>query len=85
MKIVVDKPAVEIGRLLRSRRRALGVSQRDLAELSGIAVHTLSNIESGDGNPSLNVIGRILDTLGLEMVLRPRRTSEASAESLDLP
>jgi transcriptional regulator with XRE-family HTH domain len=82
MKVVVGMSAMEIGRLLRERRRSLGVSQRDLADLSGIAVHTLSNIESGDGNPSLEILGRILDTLGLEMVLRPRRTS---AEPLDLP
>ena len=67
MKVVVGMSAMEIGRLLRERRRSPSASRSaTMADLSGIAVHTLSNIESGDGNPSLEILGRILDTLGLE-------------------
>ena len=59
----------EFGCQLVERRRILGVDQRTAAELSGISVHTLSNIESGKGNPSLRVVCRIADALGLELRL----------------
>ncbi len=56
---------------LRKRRRSLGIRQKDLADLAEIAVHTLSNIESGKGNPSLEVLGRLLDCLGLKLTIEP--------------
>ena len=56
---------------LRKRRQSLGIRQKDLAELAEIAVHTLSNIESGKGNPSLEVLGRLLDCLGLKLTIEP--------------
>jgi transcriptional regulator with XRE-family HTH domain len=56
---------------LRKRRQSLGIRQKDLADLAEIAVHTLSNIESGKGNPSLEVLGRLMDCLGLKMTIEP--------------
>lgn len=60
----------ETGKLIRERRRILGVDQRTAAELSGVSVHTLSDIESGKGNPSVNVLAAVLDALGLELRIR---------------
>jgi len=45
----------------------LGVDQKTAAELSHVSVHTLSDIESGKGNPSVKVLSAVLDALGLEM------------------
>jgi transcriptional regulator with XRE-family HTH domain len=61
----------EVGEIIRRRRKALGVNQDAVAELAGISVHTLSNIESGRGNPTLEVLSRVLDVLGLELVVQP--------------
>jgi transcriptional regulator with XRE-family HTH domain len=55
-----------IGSAISKRRIALGVDQRDLSEIAGISVHTLSNIEAGKGNPCLKTIDRVLNALGME-------------------
>ena len=56
-----------IGELIKKRRASLQIDQRTLGEISGIAVHTLSNIEAGKGNPTLKTLGRALDALGMEI------------------
>lgn len=54
-----------IASYLVKRRKTLGISQKELAELSGISLHSLSNIESGKGNPTIKVLEKLTDTLGL--------------------
>ncbi|MFU8806342.1 MAG: helix-turn-helix domain-containing protein, partial [Bradymonadaceae bacterium] len=61
------------GKLIRRRRKELKIGQRAVAELAGVSIHTLSDIESGKGNPTLDVLGRVLDVLGLEIVIQIRR------------
>jgi transcriptional regulator with XRE-family HTH domain len=55
------------GEMIRKRRISLGIDQRTLSEIAGIAIHTLSNIEAGKGNPTVATLGRVLDALGLEL------------------
>lgn len=66
-RICIKMNIETIGELVRSRRRALGISQADAAELAGVSVHTLSNIESGKGNPTVEVLEKVLSVLGLEL------------------
>ena len=56
----------EIGRIMKERRKHLGVNQQILADLAGVGINTLVAIERGDGNPQLSTLLTILDTLGLE-------------------
>jgi transcriptional regulator with XRE-family HTH domain len=65
--------ARELGNILRERRKLAKITQRDLAELSGLAVHTLSDVESGKGNPTLEVLSKLCVVLGLEIQLQPRQ------------
>lgn len=58
---------VEIGRLIRKRRMSLRINQRALSEIAGISVHTLSNVEAGKGNPTVAVLERVLNALGMEL------------------
>jgi transcriptional regulator with XRE-family HTH domain len=37
----------KLGQLLKKRRNELGINQIDLSEISGVALHTISDIESG--------------------------------------
>lgn len=59
-----------IGNLIERRRKVLAINQQDLAETCGISVHSLSDIETGRGNPTLDTLTRIASALGLELSLR---------------
>lgn len=58
-----------IGQQIKERRKSLKVTQRQLAELAGIGINTLTKIERGEANPSLGILDKILDTLGMELTL----------------
>ena len=53
--------------VVKERRSTLGISQIDLAEMAGISLATVKDIERGAGNPSMKTVMRILEVLGLEM------------------
>ncbi len=56
-------------------RRTKRLTQRQLAELSGIPRSTVTNIESGGGNPSLSNLVRLSAALGVgveELLAAPR-------------
>lgn len=59
----------QIGEDIRARRKMLDITQRTLAELSGVGINTLTRIERGEGNPSLEVLSKIANTLGMEIKL----------------
>ena len=62
-----------IGEALRKRRKSLKITQPDLAELAKISVNTLYKIERGEGNPTLDVLEKITDVLGLEIKLEVKQ------------
>ena len=60
----------EVGKVIKERRLSLSITQRELAALAGIGINTLTKIESGEANPSLAVIDKIFNTLGLEVEIK---------------
>ncbi len=58
-----------LGQQIQTRRKSLGLTQADLSEISGVSLHTINNLESENGNPTLNVILKVLEVLGLEIRL----------------
>ncbi len=60
----------EIGEFIKKRREILKIQQRDLAEISGVALRTIIIIERGIGNPSVNTLQKLGDVLGLELTLK---------------
>jgi len=63
----------ELGDLIKKRRASLQIDQRTLSEISGVAVHTLSNIEAGGGNPTVATLDRVLDALGMELHIQVKQ------------
>jgi y4mF family transcriptional regulator len=60
----------EIGVIIKKRRQYLKVKQQELADLAGVGINTLVAIERGQGNPKLETLLAILDTLGLQVEIR---------------
>ena len=54
---------------LIGRRRALHMTQQQLAAASGIRQSEISRIEGGNGNPTLKTIGALARALGAELRL----------------
>lgn len=63
-----------LAEIIKERRKTLAISQQDLAEMAGIGLATLKDIERGKGNPSMATVSRIMEVLGLEMVFKVRQT-----------
>lgn len=57
----------KIGEVIKERRKSLNVDQSILAMLAGIGLNTLVAIERGSGNPKLDTLLSVLDTLGLQI------------------
>lgn len=57
----------KISEIIKVRRKSLNITQPTLAALSGVGLNTLVAIERGNGNPKLQTILTILDTLGLKI------------------
>lgn len=70
-----------IGKSIRSRRKALRVTQPQLAELAGISVNTLYKIEREQANPTLETLTKIADTLGMELCLRIKNLENMDHEA----
>lgn len=54
---------------IKERRKILNVTQETLAEISGVGLRTLKQLESGKGNPTLETLQKICNALGLEIKL----------------
>ena len=65
---------MDIGLVIKERRSLLGISQQDLSDYSGIGISTVKDLERGVGNPMLHTLQKLLDVVGMEMVLQVRQT-----------
>lgn len=67
---------IEIGHIIQKRRSSLSLKQEDLAEMTGISSKTIYLIESGNGNPSIDTLNKLLETLGLEIAIDIKKLNE---------
>ena len=65
---------MNIGKTIKERRALLGISQQDLADYSGVGISTVKDLERGVGNPSMETLRKVLDVVGMEMVLQVKQT-----------
>ena len=56
---------IELGRAIKRRREELGLSLRDVADVTLVSASTLSRIENGTGKPDADNIARITSWLDM--------------------
>lgn len=54
---------------LKERREELGVTQEQLAELAGVGLRTVKEIDAGKGNPTVSTLLKLADVLGMDLKL----------------
>lgn len=58
------------------------MTQTVLADISGVARHTITDIESGKGNPTIEVMRKLLTPLGLKLVVEIAEPSQTKNEAM---
>jgi len=56
-----------IGKIIEERRKYLKIRQEDLIKLCDISTKSIQKIENDRANPTLTILQKILDVLGMEM------------------
>jgi transcriptional regulator with XRE-family HTH domain len=64
------QPEFEVIKAMIDVRNQLNLTQKELARLTGIQQADISKIENGTRNPSLNLLKRLADGMGMRLELR---------------
>lgn len=57
-----------LGKQIKDRRKALKITQKELADLAGISINTVVAVERGQGDPKISTYFSICKVLGLKLV-----------------
>ena len=60
-----------IGKAIRTRRKQLGMTQLDLAEIAGLQRQTISRVEAGNGAVTIATGARVAAVVGLNLKVMP--------------
>ncbi len=66
MSKIVDKALERLGNRIRTERKAQGISQTELANLAGVSLNFLSQLESGKATVRVDKLLQVVGTLGME-------------------
>ncbi|MNL71702.1 anaerobic benzoate catabolism transcriptional regulator [compost metagenome] len=61
---------MHVGSIVKERRKLLNITQETLAEMSGVGLRTLKQLESGKGNPTIITLEKVSDVLGMQLLLQ---------------
>lgn len=64
------EPEYQLVREMVKARNALGITQEQLAALSGIALADIGRLENGNANPPLSMLKKLASALGKKLEIR---------------
>jgi transcriptional regulator with XRE-family HTH domain len=67
-----------LGNAVRRLREKRELTQEDLAEAAGITVRTLSQLETGNANPTWATVGDIARALGVSIAELAKRSEKGA-------
>lgn len=80
MLVIVSITAIRsretLGRAIHERRRALRLTQVDVASVAGVARGVIQKLESGRGTVTIDSALAVLTSLSLDLRLVPRESAE---------
>ena len=78
------EPEFSIIHAMIDARKKSGLTQKDLADKTGLSQGDISKIERGNGNPSLNTLKRLAEgmEMSLQLVFVPMAVSETGQREL---
>ena len=59
-----------LGIQIKERRKALKITQKELADLAGISINTVVAAERGQGDPKISPYLAICNVLGLKLIVQ---------------
>ena len=62
-----------LGKVIKERRKTLGITQPHLAQLADVNVNTLYKLEKGISNPTIEVLAKVAEVLGMEIRLEVKK------------
>ena len=71
---LVARSSVDLGTVIRERRKQLALTQLDLAGLSNSGNRFIVEVENGKPSVRLQKVLDLVDLLGLELVVRAKTT-----------
>jgi len=69
------REAEDVGRAVRAKRKADGLTLEEAAAVCGVSYSFLSALENGKETVQLNKLLQVLESLGIELEARPRAWS----------
>lgn len=81
MHQIVRLPS-QLGGIIQSERLKQGMTQAELASLTGTQQKTISVIENGSAGTKLDTLLRVIGSLGLDMQIVPREQGKKSIEDV---
>lgn len=72
-EVLDSKPYNDICNIITEHRKKMGMSQTEMGELLGLNKNTIFRYENGLIYPQMDVAARILDILGMEIVIQKKR------------
>jgi HTH-type transcriptional regulator / antitoxin HipB len=71
----MTRPLAQLATQVRDRRRALGLTQQELADLAECSPRFVRSLEGGKGTVRLDKVVDVLEALGLRLSVERRRAS----------
>lgn len=62
-----------LGSAVRTARKNQGLTQQEFADVAGVGVRFLSELERGKETAEIGLVLRVVGEAGLDLILRPRR------------
>ena len=69
---------MDLGHFIRERRKAMGMTQQQLADLAGVGLNFVYQLEKNKPSVQLDCTRQVLEALGYEISVAPKQGADTS-------